>query len=162
MKLLELTNSDQCAIVDDLFYEDLLALGPWRLHNKGYAEMAGDTRFSPKLMHRMIMELAGVNIDGLEVDHRNGDGLVNTLRNLRPATHQQNMRNRRRQQNNKSGFIGVSWSERERRWRVCISVDGKTKHLGRFTDKIEAARAYDTAAIQHFGGFARLNFPTLF
>jgi hypothetical protein len=36
---------------------------------------------------------------------------------------------------------------------------GKRHHLGYFTDKVAAARAYDEAAVAFFGAFARLNFP---
>jgi len=31
--------------------------------------------------------------------------------------------------------------------------------LGYFTDEVDAARAYDLTALEHFGEFASLNFP---
>ena len=44
-------------------------------------------------------------------------------------------------------FRGVCWDKRGKKWRVRITVGSKTKHIGRFIDKIEAARAYDAYAI---------------
>ena len=36
-------------------------------------------------------------------------------------------------------------------------VHGRTHYLKYYTDKIEAAKAYNEAAIEFFGEFARLN-----
>ena len=54
---------------------------------------------------------------------------------------------------------GVHWNRQRSKWKAAIWIAPKTKHLGFFVDEAEAARAYDAAAREHFGGFARLNFP---
>ncbi|MCP4590703.1 MAG: hypothetical protein GY842_08160 [bacterium] len=46
-----------------------------------------------------------------------------------------------------------------RQWEVAITVKGQRRQLGFFDDEIEAAKAYDQAARQHFGQYAYLNFP---
>ena len=38
-------------------------------------------------------------------------------------------------------------------------MDGKNRSLGRFRDELAAAEAYDEAARELFGEYARLNFP---
>jgi hypothetical protein len=45
------------------------------------------------------------------------------------------------------------------KWQGHASVDGKKIYLGTFTDPVEAARAYDNFAREHYGEFAVLNFP---
>ncbi len=93
------------------------------------------------------------------VDHINGDGLDNRRANLRPATHASNNRNRGGTRLNTSGYKGVTWHKRGRKWMAQIHHKGKHYHLGLFTDLTEAALAYDVAAADMFGEFAWLNFP---
>jgi hypothetical protein len=112
-------------------------------------------------MHRLIK----LGSDGLtakcKVDHHNGNGLDNRRHNLRAATHAQNMMNSvGRPDVRKSGFKGVSVRKHAcKPFRACIEAQGKQKHLGYFASEVEAARAYDDAAILCFGSYARLNFP---
>jgi hypothetical protein len=56
-----------------------------------------------------------------------------------------------------SGFKGVCWHKRDKRWRAQIRVDRGKKYLGEFTDPKDAARAYDRAALELHGDFARTN-----
>lgn len=93
------------------------------------------------------------------VDHVNGNGLDNRRANLRQANPQGNQRNRRKLAPTTSRFKGVHWSTHRNVWVAQIKVDRRGRHLGQFADEIAAARAYDAAALEHFGPFARLNFP---
>lgn len=106
-------------------------------------------------MHRFILD---AHVDS-QIDHRDGDGLNNQRSNLRIGTKALNMRNRGPQKNNTSGFKGV-WMHHGGKWVAEIRVDGKKYLLGHYENPVDAARAYDAAATEHFGEFAWLNFPT--
>lgn len=105
---------------------------------------------SPRLMHQVITGAA-------LTDHRNGDGLDNRRANLRPATHAENMRNRRKLVASASPYKGVSPSHG--RWRAFIRAGGPQLYLGSFGTDIEAAHAYDEAAREHHGAHGTFNFP---
>lgn len=105
-------------------------------------------------MHRMIMNPPS----NMQVDHINNDGLDNRRINLRIVTNQQNSWNKI--QRNKSGFKGVSYMPYVRGskfYNAKIHFDGKTHSLGYYLTAREAAIAYNKAATEHFGEFARLN-----
>lgn len=100
-------------------------------------------------MHRQIMGFP----KGLEVDHRDGDGLNNKRRNLRKATHRQNMANRRNTGNQLKGIT----RERNGKWRAQIyGIDGRKKYLGTRDTKVEAHELYVVAAKEINGEFARV------
>ncbi len=103
-------------------------------------------------MHNLILGVSGV-------DHVNGNGLDNRRVNLRPATRSQNGFNVSSRANGTSKYKGVCWHKRKKGWQASIKIDGKLIYLGRFADEAQAARAYDAAARELHGEFARFNFP---
>lgn len=91
------------------------------------------------------------------VDHRDGDTMNNRKGNLRIATNSQNTANRHAPTESNSGYKGV-WFDRKRQLYVAsIGIRGTRKTIGRFEEAQEAALAYDAAAINAFGEFARTN-----
>ena len=109
------------------------------------------------MMHRVIAGRAGLSLCAY-IDHKDGNKLNNTRTNLRPATNQQNQFNTKRQANNTSGFKGVTWDKHNKRWLARIRFGkGNRKHLGSFATAQEAARAYNNAAEELHGEYARLN-----
>lgn len=102
-------------------------------------------------MHRALLG----DPAGLEVDHRDGNGLLNRRSNLRQATRSENNRNRGILKLNTSGFKGVSWDKLARKWRAAIKANDKTIYLG-LHDTAEAAHAaYCEASARLHGEFGR-------
>lgn len=63
--------------------------------------------------------------------------------------------NRRIRSDNSSGYKGVMY--RHKKWLARISVNKERIHLGYFDTAEIAAKAYNEAAIKHFGKSAKLN-----
>ncbi len=146
------------ALVDDEDYEELSKFKWYAAKNRKtwYVARAIGKRPHQRqvLMHR---EILGAQ-PGEQCDHINGDGLDNRRCNLRFCTNSQNQMNRRIY-GGTSRFKGVMWNKRHKMWYAQIKHDGKQYHLGCFHKQTDAAHAYDTAARNLFGEFARLNFP---
>jgi hypothetical protein len=94
-----------------------------------------------------------------QADHRNHDTLDNRRGNLRKATNAQNGRNQKIERNNTSGYIGVCWYKKYKKWMAQIGHQGIRINLGYFKTKQEAAHARDDVAKKLHGEFAVLNFP---
>ena len=91
-----------------------------------------------------------------KVDHKNGNGLDNRRGNLRACTKHQNDMNRHYTFGS-SKYKGVSWNKRDKKWQATIKYNNVGKFLGYFTVEEEAAKAYDSAALEYFGEFASIN-----
>jgi hypothetical protein len=115
------------------------------------ARIAGRQMF----LHRFVLNTEPCAL----VDHRNRIGLDCRKANLRLATASENAFNRKRDARNTSGFKGVSFHAQTQKWRALIKVGEVWHSLGLHVTPEAAALAYDAAAREHFGEFARLNFP---
>ena len=116
-------------------------------------------------MHRVVVENAlGRQLKSDElIDHINKRGLDNRRENLRVVDSVQNALNRKKQKTyNKSQtsskYKGVGWRKSHTKWVSYITINYKQISLGYFDSEIEAAKAYDEAALKYFGEFATLNF----
>lgn len=129
----------------------------WYAHKGGsgvYAATTVTELDGKRLMIRMHRLILGTTDSKIYVDHINGDGLDNRRSNLRVCSHADNVKNRRNQQNNQSGFKGVSWHTTNKRWQAQIRSNGKRTHLGYYSSPQDAHAAYCDAAKKYHGAFS--------
>lgn len=111
--------------------------------------------FGPRRAERLHRVIAGAH-PGVEVDHKNGNGLDNRRANLRLCTHAENTRNAQKRKDNTSGHKGVSWNPRLQAWVAYVNHQGKRHHLGYFHEIQEAVEARRAKATELHGDFTRL------
>lgn len=127
----------------------------WAVAHRGYKWYAIGFKGLGKYdyLHRIIIDCP----KGKEVDHINGNALDNRRCNLRICTHSENSHNQPPRHNNSSGLKGVWWDVQRQKWLVQIRNEGQVISVGRFSDKKEAAIAYNKKAIELHGEFAYCN-----
>lgn len=103
--------------------------------------------------HRLAWLLHYGEWPTLEIDHINGDKSDNRLSNLREATRQQNILNRRMFKNNTTGVKGVSRARN--RFRAQLWHNGAPVLSQLFDTLEEAAAAYEAKANELFGEWHR-------
>ena len=130
----------------------------WFCNHRGYASRHDNTRPGRPLvlMHNIVLSRMGCE-GYAEADHANRDTLDNRRKNLRAVTRSQNRCNRGKFKNNSSGYKGVHWHKRVKKWVARIQIDKRSKHLGCYDNVEEASKAYDKAALKYHGEFAVLN-----
>lgn len=143
---------------------DRIAIHSWHAykhpHSKSfYAVRSVENPQNPACRTKVFMHREILGIPGF-VDHKDLNGLNNTRENMRPATCGQNNRNIGKPRHGvTSQFKGVSWHPKAQKYQATIRLNRKNYYLGLFRDEADAAWAYDRAARNLFGAFARCNFP---
>jgi hypothetical protein len=129
----------------------------WRLNADGYVvrdRYVGKSRGPGKVfLSRLIMQPS----QRMEVVYLNGNRLDNRRANLRECTRSEKQTHGKLYDNNRSGYRGVSWRRQQGRWIAQIQVNNRKMYLGLFSDRDQAARAYNQAARKYYGDLARLN-----
>jgi hypothetical protein len=85
------------------------------------------------------------------VDHEDGVGNHNWIKNLRACTQVNNAANSKIRVTNKSGFKGVYWNKKGSAWETTICAEGKRTYLGRF-DTPELAHEFRCLAADMLHG----------
>ena len=156
MKKIKLQNNTY-TLIDNVDY-NLVSKHKWHYcikRNKKYVRtnIIKNKKITVLYLHRLILDAK----KGQYVDHINGNPLDNRRKNLRICTNQQNLTNAGPQKNNKSGYRGVYWAKSNRKWCAQITHKGNRISLGYFTNKKSAAKAYNKAALDLRGEYAKLN-----
>lgn len=141
-------------LVDDEDYNFLVKF-------KWYARRCGghiyaETKINGKCvgMHALLMP---TDVEFLVIDHANRNGLDNQKGNLRFATKGENAANSKKSTKNTTGYRGVTYRKKTGQWIAQLTAKGVVQHLGIFYSAQEAAEAYNKAAFEAFGEFAKLN-----
>lgn len=123
----------------------------WSVENSGYIHTTVNGKHTR--LHNQLLDVP----KGMVVDHINGDRRDNRKINLRVASNMENCRNQKLSSRNTSGYKGVSYDSRRKKYAAYIMVNYHNFFLGYYDNPKEAALAYDKAASFYFGEFARLN-----
>jgi hypothetical protein len=140
------------ALVDSEDYAEVMQHKWYRMDvgRTSYARQTGHLD-GKQFMHQFVLNVIE------EIDHIDGDGLNNRRDNLRKVTHQQNsFRQRKRKGSYTSIYKGV-YRKPSGKWVAQICIAGKSKNLGTFPTEEAAALAYNEAAKEVFGAYARTN-----
>jgi len=130
-----------------------------RLHTKGYrcVSRVFSGRYVLYLSHRLAWFLHYGVWPTDQIDHINNIRDDNRILNLREATNFENQGNRKIQKGGTSKYKGVCWDREKSKWVAYIQVNYKMIKLGRYTTEEEAALAYNKAALEYFGEYAKIN-----
>jgi len=93
------------------------------------------------MAHRIIWLIVKGKEPVNDIDHINGDGIDNRIKNLRDVTRTENNKNFKLSKRNKTGFIGVHFDKVKKKYKAEIGVNSKTKFIGYFDTAKEASVA---------------------
>ena len=108
-----------------------------------YVGLSKDGVLKMRKIHQLVAEyFLGHTPCGykLVVNHIDFDKTNNNVDNLEIVTQRENANQKHIKSSSK--FVGVSWYKATNKWSASIRINGKKKHLGYFTEELEASNAY--------------------
>ena len=119
-----------------------------KINTPGYLDIGlyKDNKGKTRAIHQLVsVAFLGHKPGGykLVVNHINFNKLDNRAVNLEIVTARENTNHKHLKST--SFYTGVSWHKKSKKWNSQIYVNGKVKHLGVFTDELEASNAYQIA-----------------
>jgi len=152
MPLIDLTNTEQQAVVDDEDFEHI-DQHTWYLHRSGSVITRTEGGANTRTMQSMVLDAPPRTWVGF----RDSDRLNCRKANL--YLRNQGVEVQRRPPV-KGQYKGVTHLKNGK-WKARIMVDGKSITIGSsYRTEHDAALAYDRAAVKYFGQDAYLNFPS--
>lgn len=115
--------------------------------NKGY--IMTHSKDGMLQMHRLVLNL-DTKDKRILVDHINHDTRDNRKQNLRICTQSLNSMNNSKAQ-------GICFDKSRNKWLASIKINGKSKYLGRYSNKDEALKARRLAEEQYFKEYSYNN-----
>jgi len=113
-------------------------------HHDGYAHVKVNGMVL--LAHRIIFAIVHGRMPAGQIDHINGNRMDNRIENLRDVSSSENSYNSK---TNTSGFAGVCWDARDKKWRVYFYVGYRKIYLGLFENLEDAVQARKEAKIRY-------------
>ena len=154
--------------VNIIVHSDGSITKPFHKRNKrtfGYKHMGSYMRIRigsrDYLVHRLITQaFLPDHSEELQVDHIDGKGNNNDIRNLRMASDLfQKRAHKAKAEGCSSQYRGVCWHKGSKKWLAQCKIEYKGKHIGYFDDEYDAAIARDAYAFSHGFPLEGLNFP---
>jgi hypothetical protein len=152
MKKIKLGKTNKETLISDGDYSNVVKY-KWSMcrAGKGYARAWIDGK--DVYLHHFLVG----KIKNKEIDHVNGNTLDNRRKNLRFCNRSQNQMNRSKSANKSSIYKGVDLNKFCNKWRARVRKNGRYVYEERFNSEVDAARAYNNAALIFYGKYANLN-----
>lgn len=120
--------------------------GRFKISKHGYVSLWIKGKKSGELFHRIVTDCPRE----LDVDHIDRNPLNNSSINLRNVDASTNSHNKGMSHYNKSGFEGVSWDPKKRRWEATLKVRGK-RFRRRFVNICDAVKHREHLELTYLG-----------
>ena len=109
-------------------------------NGKGYTKIGVNGKYY--YAHRMAWVYVHGEVPDGDLDHINGNPSDNRICNLRVTNRSQNMQNTLKFKTNTSGYKGVTWLKKQKKWKAQITNNNHAISIGIYDSVEEAYEAY--------------------